>query len=401
MSLPSTLPAVIDEVASKVKHAFSREQMLKTRNDDASRFLTLEAALGVDSDIPPTTNNTNTNPSTTRRPASHLPSSSSPSGERRNGSDDGGSGGGRGGGGGGVGEAEDDSTASISTMPRSRLANAAIKEQVWALMNDPSSSRAAQLIAIAVMVLIVVSCSAFVAQTLPEYTNNTSPAWNGIEWFCVAGFTLELGARYWSCPDRVAFLLSPLNLIDILAVAPFYVELFLTASDSGSTMLRTLRLVRVFRIFKLSRYLPWVRVFSNALALSTEPLLMLLVVVLIAMVIFSSAMYYAERGEWSDVTNAWMRTNQYTGEVSLSPYSSIPQSFWWCIVTLTTVGYGDVVPVTTWGRFIAACTALSGILVIAIPVSVISTNFNSEFIKLQRQRESVKARMLLLKKHFR
>lgn len=268
-------------------------------------------------------------------------------------------------------------------------------------MNDPSSSRAAQLIAIAVMILIIVSCSAFVIQTLPEYTNNTSPVWMGIEWFCIAGFTVELAARYWSCPDRVAFLLSPLNLIDILAVAPFYVEMFLSSSDRGSTMLRTLRLVRVFRIFKLSRYLPWVRVFSNALALSTEPLLMLLVVVLITMVIFSSAMYYAERGEWSEVEKAWMRNNQYTGEISKSPYSSIPQSFWWCIVTLTTVGYGDVTPVTVTGRLVAACTALSGILVIAIPVSVISTNFNSEFLKLQRQRESVKARMLLLKKHFR
>ena len=102
-----------------------------------------------------------------------------------------------------------------------------------------------------------------------------------------------------------------------------------------------------------------------------------------------------------DADQAWLRTVPLTGEVAVSPFQSIPMAFWWCIVTLTTVGYGDVTPVTGPGRLIAALAALSGILVVAIPVSVISTNFNAEFVKLQRQREQVRARMLLLKRHFR
>lgn len=142
------------------------------------------------------------------------------------------------------------------------------------------------------------------------------------------------------------------------------------------------------------------RVFTNALALSLQPLLMLVLVVMIAMVLFSSVIYYAERGEWSEEEQMWMRVPQ-EGDPLRSPYQSIPASFWWCIVTMTTVGYGDVVPITPLGRFIASVASLSGILVVAIPVSIISTNFNSEYAKLQRQKEQVKARMLLLKRMFR
>ena len=84
------------------------------------------------------------------------------------------------------------------------------------------------------------------------------------------------------------------------------------------------------------------------------------------------------------------------GTPEVSPFQSIPASFWWCIVTLTTVGYGDETPYSGVGKFIAAVASLTGILVVAIPVSVISTNFNAEFLKLQRQRDQVRARMGLL-----
>jgi voltage-gated potassium channel Kch len=189
--------------------------------------------------------------------------------------------------------------------------------------------------------------------------------------------------------------------VDLLAILPFYVELMLPGSggSSSAAIIRVIRLVRIFRVFKVARYLPWVRIFANALVLSVQPLLMLVLVVLIALTVFSSAMYYAERGEWDAAQGAFMRV--VDGEVSKSPFQSIPASMWWGIITMTTVGYGDVFPVTGAGKFIASVAALSGILVVAIPITVISTNFNAEYGKMQKEREKVKARMLLLRHHFK
>ena len=298
----------------------------------------------------------------------------------------------------------DPSSASVAHVKRLMLKELPVKEQVWVLMNDPHSSRAAQLIAATVMTVIIISCAAFVAQTLPEYANSRSPAWGAIEYACIFVFSLELGLRLWSCPNRLDFFnpyKNALNIIDLAAILPFFLELALSSSAaSGSSIVRVVRLIRIFRVFKISRYLPWVRVFTNALYLSSQPLVMLLLMILLASVLFSSAIYYAERGEWSAEVGAWQRRTT-DGGLETSPYQSIPESFWWCIVTMTTVGYGDAVPTSPLGRFIAALAALSGILVLAIPVSIISTNFNSEFSKLARQREQVKARVLLLKKHFR
>jgi len=277
-----------------------------------------------------------------------------------------------------------------------------VREQVWILMDNPHSSRAAQLIAATVMGVIIMSCTAFLVQTLPEYQNSRSPAWAAIELVCMAVFVVELGLRLWSCPDRLAFFRAPLNIIDVLAILPYFLELAMTSSGttSGSSIVRVVRLIRIFRVFKISRYLPWLRVFSNALYLSAQPLLMLLLMIFLASVLFSSAIYYAERGAWDAERGEWVRTWP-DGSTSTSPYQSIPESFWWTIVTMTTVGYGDVTPITAAGRFVAVLAALSGILVLAIPVSIISTNFNSEFSQMARQKEQVKARVLLLKKHFR
>jgi potassium voltage-gated channel Shaker-related subfamily A protein len=276
-----------------------------------------------------------------------------------------------------------------------------VKKQVWILMSDPNSSRAAQLIATVVMLVIILSCVAMVVQTLPEYVNSKSPAWSSLEYFCTSVFILELGLRLWSSPDKLSFLRQPLNIVDILAILPVFLELMISSnSSSGSAIIRIVRLVRIFRVFKITRYLPWVRVFTNALTQSAQPLFMLLLIFFIAMVLFSSAIYYAEKGEWSDALGAWVRTMP-SGVVEVSPYQSIIASFWWCVVTMTTVGYGDNVPITPVGRLVAAVASMSGILVLAIPVSIISTNFNSEFAKLLRSKEQVKARMHLLKKHFR
>lgn len=291
----------------------------------------------------------------------------------------------------------------VSTVPHKKIGveQMDLKSAIWTTMEDPSSSRAAQLVAGVVMGMIILSCTAFVVQTLPQHVDSTDNAWAIIEDLCITVFTIEFSLRVATTPSKWKFITQPLNIIDLMAILPFYLELFMGNAAGSGAVIRIIRLVRIFRIFKLSRYLPWVRVFTNALALSLQPLLMLVLVIAIGMVLFSSVIYYAERGEWIAADRQWVRYNPITDEKGRSPYQSIPDSFWWCIVTMTTVGYGDVYPVTPAGRFVASVTSLSGILVVAIPVSIISTNFNSEYSKLTRQREQVKARMMLLKRHFR
>lgn len=130
---------------------------------------------------------------------------------------------------------------------------------------------------------------------------------------------------------------APLNIIDFVAILPFYIELATsgTGARSSAAVIRIVRLVRIFRIFKVARYLPWVRIFANALALSVQPLLMLVLIVLIAMTVFSSIMYYAERGEWNDAAAAFVRYDS-DGNAVPSPFQSIPLAMWWAIITMTT-----------------------------------------------------------------
>ncbi len=179
-----------------------------------------------------------------------------------------------------------------------------------------------------------------------------------------------------------------LNIIDIVSIVPFYLELAFPAASSGSAILRVLRLVRVFRVFKISRYLTWVKIFAEALMQSWQPLSMLVFVMSIATVVFSSALYYAERDTLNPVTNE-------------PNVLSIPDAFWWCIVTMTTVGYGDKVPLTAVGKIIAAVTSLCGILVLAVPITVISTNFNEQYAAVKKRQERIRAKMLLLKNQFK
>lgn len=201
-------------------------------------------------------------------------------------------------------------------------------------------------------------------------------------------------------------------------------------------MIRVLRLVRVARVVKVSRYSASIKIFSKAMTSSMRPLTMLVFLVTIAMVrrcalrvhsesahthaskmqvVFSSGLYYAEltidgcrSGWWSDPATGnfclenrggWVRVeNSKSGEfmfqgqqvqcvcLSPNPYDSIPTTFWWCLVTMTTVGYGDNVPVTAVGRFVAVITMLCGIIILALPITVIGTNFARVLRQIQHDK---------------
>ena len=137
-------------------------------------------------------------------------------------------------------------------------------------------------------------------------------------------------------------------------------------------VLRVVRLVRVFRVLKLGSKSGRLEVIMTAVSDSTDMLIMLSFLLLLSMVVFSSLIYFAEKNTY----------NEWSGQHS---FKSIPDAFWWCMVTLMTVGYGDAVPETPVGRLIATSTMLSSIIILALPISVIGTNFTSQWIIFKDQ----------------
>jgi len=280
----------------------------------------------------------------------------------------------------------------------SEFADLHLREKLWVLFDEPSANRLAYGISVFIMSLIVLSVVTFILESLPQfYLNGGHPVFSAIELVCIVVFTIEFLVRFSTSPNLGKFVREPLNIVDLVAIVPFYVEQMAGSSTVGSSsVLRVVRLVRVFRVFKLTRYLSWVRTFTSAMAKSAQPLGMLLFVMLIGVIVFSSAIYYAERGTPDPVTGRLVRADGKP-----SPYSSIVQSSWWAIITMTTVGYGDDYPVTTAGKLIAAFTSLTGVLVLAIPITVISTNFSEEYNKLRKQKQRVKARITMLRNQFK
>ena len=146
------------------------------------------------------------------------------------------------------------------------------KPFIWDAMDNPSSSVLAQIISIFLLFLILFSTVSFVLETLPAFRNYDN-MWNTIEAFCVYCFTAEFSLRVTSTPNLSEYVWSPFNMIDFFSIAPYYIELASeTSGSSGSAVFRVVRLVRVFRVFKISRYLSWVKMFTNSMAKSLQPL---------------------------------------------------------------------------------------------------------------------------------
>ncbi|KAL7072046.1 hypothetical protein ACQ4LE_008458 [Meloidogyne hapla] len=156
---------------------------------------------------------------------------------------------------------------------------------------------------------------------------------------------------------------SFLNVLDFVAVAPFFINLILhdaenkNSSSTSFAVLRIVRLVRVFRIFKLSRHFTGLQVLGKTFRASIQEFFLLIFFMGIALVLFSSGVYFAEQGEPG------------------TKFTSIPATFWFVLATMTTVGYGDLVPNGVYGKIVGSCCALIGVLTLALPVPIIVANF--------------------------
>jgi hypothetical protein len=257
------------------------------------------------------------------------------------------------------------------------------QKKLWLFCEEPDTSKAARAFAIISVTCILISIVNFCLETLPNFERkncinitmddgmtyhevpNFKDAFFIIESICVTWFTLEYILRLISCPSKIAFIKNIMNIFDLLAILPYFVILITvttaskcnSAKKSGSFIF--IRVLRVFRVFKLSKHSQGLRILGLTIKTSMRELGMFFFFLIVAMVIFSSAAYYAEAGEQT------------------SQLKSIPGAFWWAIVTMTTVGYGDVTPVGVWGKLVGALCVIAGVLTIALPVPVVVANFNN------------------------
>ena len=243
-------------------------------------------------------------------------------------------------------------------------------------MDDPESSITASVIFSIVVFAILLSVFFFCLETVPYFSNNPKMhmTFVAVEIVCTAIFTAEFAARISCCPHIGKFLIDPLNIIDVAAIFPFYVHLGMAErATSGDMALRELRILRVARLLKMARRYSGVKIFLAALSRSSQALGMLVFFLCFGVVFFASLVYFCERDD------------------NPAGFSSIPASFWWGVVTMTTVGYGDVVPVTILGRMIASVTMVCGLLFLSLPMSVIGNSFTEvmrEFNEAKAKKEA-------------
>lgn len=227
-------------------------------------------------------------------------------------------------------------------------------------------SRASRIFDGAIVALILLNIAAFVAETVPSLSAAYGPYFSAFEILSVAIFSLEYGLRLWTAVEvpflkrlapwkaRLRLALRPALLIDLAAILPFFLGTLLNVD------LRVLRALRLLRFFKLSRYSPAMHTLLRVLVNEQRALigagLLLLTVVLFA----STGIYYLE------------------GATQPDKFGSVPDSAWWAIATLTTVGYGDVAPVTPLGRVFGSVVMVTGLCILALPVAIISAGFAQE-----------------------
>ena len=218
--------------------------------------------------------------------------------------------------------------------------------------------------------MIITSLSVYCLLTMPTLKGDSILKW--INKVCLTFFTIEFVLRVIVCPRKLQFIKDYKNWIDFLSIIPSYLTIAFP-KNKWMYNLVIIRLLRVFKFFKLSYGL---QVLLHTLKASSYELTLLLLILLIPLVVFSSLVYAFE----------------YTGTSGQTDFDSIPRTFWWTIVTMTTVGYGDMAPKTWIGQVIGSLCAIISVLIIALPISVIGNNFNLYYAH-------VRARLKLPKKN--
>ncbi|EDO36643.1 predicted protein [Nematostella vectensis] len=280
-------------------------------------------------------------------------------------------------------ESPDKKSHNIEDLPKMKW-----QRKMWLFFDKPNSSRYATWFANMSMLVIIFSIVTFCVETLDvdayarfdkstHSQNSTANAlgsksskpllWFVIDTCIITWFTSEYIARLISAPHKLKFVFSTLALIDLIAIIPYFISLGLDADQTHAitfTVLRIFRLLRVIRLLKLTRYVAALRILGYTIQSCQDQLTALMFLLLISIILFSSLMYYLENEE------------------NPTEFYSIPAAFWWCIITMTTVGYGDTCPRTPFGRLVGACCAVFGVIVmVCLPTPVFILHFNNIYCR--------------------
>ncbi|MEW9797712.1 ion transporter [Alteromonas sp. CYL-A6] len=241
--------------------------------------------------------------------------------------------------------------------------------------NSEQRDRLAQAFDLFLVTLIITNVMAMMAETMPSVNTKWHAQLALFDAFSVAVFSIEYLLRVWVAPlsphphnpgeprwnRRIDYILSPMAIVDLLAILPFYLSAFFFID------LRVLRLFRVIRMVKLGRYSRSMQALMAVIRSEARTLMAALSVLLIMMVVAATVIYYLEH------------------EAQPEAFASIPASLWWALVTLTTVGYGDVVPVTALGKVFGGVITLLGVGLYALPAGILSSSFTAQ-MQLRRDR---------------
>ena len=240
-----------------------------------------------------------------------------------------------------------------------------IKRRVYDILEySESGNKVGKTFDVFIIILIIINVITVIVDTF-ETPERVKLCLRYIEIVSVIIFTVEYLARLWTCdlkqPDlpiiksKIKYVFSFMAIIDLLAILPFYLPMIITVD---LRVLRMLRIIRLFRIFKISRYTNALNTIATVFKNKASQLISSMAVVLMLMLMASVIMYNVEH------------------EAQPDQFKDVFQAMWWAVATLTTVGYGDIYPVTVLGKFLSAVIALLGIGLVAVPTGIITAGFS-------------------------
>lgn len=250
-----------------------------------------------------------------------------------------------------------------------------LQDKLYLLLEEPEKSSYSYALNIFIYALILISIITLMVSTIAEYNEKYSYILTLIQHIIMPLFVLEYGLRiyasgslkkYHGFSGKIKYITSAYAIIDLIVIIPY---LFI-GLDFNNSFIRSLRFFRIFRLFRMKKQAEFVKIISQILSSKKEEFIVLLLCTLAIIIFLSFIVFEAEHNAQPDV------------------FTSIPQTLWWAVATLTTVGYGDMFPISTLGKLVTAIVSILGIAFIAIPGGIFASEFINIYSKRKLQKKS-------------